>query len=285
MSVWTATSASTAAPAAKSVIKPATDTTAATGYAQMYLVTYLDAGKTNMDPLKAYYPDVDSLERAPHSMIAASTVPLAATDTGGGIWSVTVQTMVSDRTATGYSAPQPRCFTVTIVASSGAYRAGALPAEVSCPLTAAAALPQYTSTISDGPIADTVTAWAAAYLTGQGQLTRYITPGAPITPITPPPYSSLSVTSIQLAKDPAPPQDLQSVPSDGTRIVLTATVTATMASGITVPLSYPLTLTARGGRWEVTAVNPAPAIAASTEPAATPTPSSSAPPSPAAPTS
>lgn len=139
------------------------------------------------------------------------------------------------------------------------YAATSLPAEVNAPPTASSGGLAYGSDASrDKEVSDTVSRFLAAYLTGEGELNRYVSPGLQVAAIVPAPYESTLVTAIQ---DDAPDEaDEDTVPADGTRRQVLASVSAT-TGGQDYLLSYALTLTTRAGRWEVASFDTAPALA------------------------
>lgn len=58
------------------------------------------------------------------------------------------------------------------------------------------------------------------------------------------------------------------MPADGSKRRLLVTVDATDSDGNTFPLAYALTLQARAGRWEIAALDDAPALGPSSTPSA-----------------
>lgn len=146
-----------------------------------------------------------------------------------------------DRTETEWSGPH---LAVTALA---------LPAPIAGP--AAAAEPpnlDYPETISPTSAAgQSVAGFLSAMVAGDGEITRYLRPGTAISPVTPAPYSAVSVTDIngshEVTEDPAD--------GDGTHALISAELTR--LDGNTTTAQYVLTLVARDGRWEVAGVEPA----------------------------
>ncbi|MEU2024275.1 conjugal transfer protein [Streptomyces sp. NPDC016469] len=140
------------------------------------------------------------------------------------------------------------------------YAATSLPAEVNAPASASHGELDYGSESSSSrndAVSDTVTRFISAYLTGQGELNRYVSPGLQVTAISPAPYESTLVTGLQ---DDAPEEaDDETVPQDGTRRHVLVSVSAA-TGGQDYLLSYALTLTTRDGRWEVASFDSAPAL-------------------------
>jgi len=177
------------------------------------------------------------------------------------------------------------------------YAATRLPSRVSCPPTLAGppnvALSE-TDVNQGDAVNDVVRRFLAALLTGDGEVSRYSSPDAGIRPILPAPYTGVELVS--LARDTTSPTTSDTTeaaaPGDGQRLRVLATIRVSGPDGIRM-LSYPLRLTARAGRWEVSALDstpplrgseppvaPAPTPQDTTAPLASPTPAPSAPTSP-----
>ncbi|MDT7847483.1 hypothetical protein [Streptomyces justiciae] len=93
----------------------------------------------------------------------------------------------------------------------------------------------------------------AAYLTGAGEVDRYLAPGVRPTAVSPAPFTAVTVRQISAIEEAAAGNE---VPGDGTRVHIRATAAAQDTTG-RWPLAYELTLTARSGRWEVAALTSA----------------------------
>jgi hypothetical protein len=92
-------------------------------------------------------------------------------------------------------------------------------------------------------------------------VTRYISPGVPIVAVDPAPYKSVDLRAVTGLSDEAPP-------SEGEIAHVLATAIGTDVAKRPATTQYALTLAARDGRWEVSAIDLAPAV---TKPKATPT--------------
>jgi hypothetical protein len=266
-------SADAARPAPTDSIVAASGTGPA-GFAQLYVQAYLAAGNGTEDSVAPYYSGTLSLNNPPGARTAASTVVMASTPVSAGYWSVTVAADVIAHPQGGAATDTGlHYFQVGIEATGPAtaggaqqggavgYTATALPAEVSAPSALQpGALVYGTSTLSsDDPAQDTVSGFLAAYLTGTGQLSPYTTPGVVMNPVSPAPYSSITIAGIS-DDDPDGSDSSTTVPGDGTLRQVLAQVSATNSAG-TFSLNYALTLRARAGRWEVYALDPAPRLA------------------------
>lgn len=113
-----------------------------------------------------------------------------------------------------------------------------------------------------------------AYVTGTGDISRFIAPEASITEISPAPYNSVTIRSIfasAVATD---------APSEGEEIDVFVDVVFTAADGRSIPATYVLSLSSRAERWEIAEIHTAPLISPDSDPHSTsehPSPSSPAP--------
>lgn len=144
------------------------------------------------------------------------------------------------------------------------YSATSLPAEVNAPASATHGDLAYgpaRGVKGNEAVTDTVSRFFAAYLTGQGELDRYVSPGLEVAAIVPAPYKSTLVTGLQVDQGEAgSDNEDDTVPVDGTRRQVLVSVSAT-TDGQDYLLTYALTLSSRDGRWEVAAVDAAPVLA------------------------
>lgn len=245
----------TSAPAKVETLPDTTSTTAdaearartqATGTATTLVWAWLSAGQADSDALDAmleYPPAQLALPLDRPSPPAAVTVVDAA---GAGEW-----------------------WTVTVSARGGQAGAGStyrvavrVDDKQAIPLTLPAQIPQQAPTPSasdygDKPDQVTVSAsdpaaaaaggFVQTLLSRTGDLSRWTSPGAALTPIRPAICSTAQPTTTA-ATDPPEPSDGQS-----TDVLVTVACRGTGKRPTTTTLQYLLTLTARGGRWEVSA--------------------------------
>lgn len=167
---------------------------------------------------------------------------------------------------TAATAPPPvRYFALPVRLEPDGLVALTLPTPVPAPAVAPTAVRldyRYRAAQND-PLATSAQEFLDALLTGAGDVTRYVSPGTLFTPISPPPYTAVAVTDV--ATDQELPAGA-AIPADGSRLRALVNATATDAPGQQTAMQYPLTLTVRGGRWEVTAIDPAPALPPSPPP-------------------
>lgn len=163
-----------------------------------------------------------------------------------------------------------RYFQVVVSAAGSKLVAVGLPAPVAGPAagTDSPRLNYGDSISSSSAAGKTVTAFLAAYLTGQGATEPYTAPSTSIPAISPAPYSDLTVSSIDGETAPA------EQPEDGATVKVYATVVAANSVGQQATSTYTLDLRARADRWEVAALGTPPALSDQTATSATtPTPS------------
>lgn len=280
--VATGRSPTAKATAATSAPVPTSD--GAVAYASSFLSVWLSAGKGSEDSVRAYYPAIPSLPYPANTWLVSQAKVTSAVQGKNHVWGITLQAGVQLWDGQKYVPTGQHCYAVPVqeitaaAQAPGAYAIVALPAEVACSIHGEPPNAQYNTTVSSttGPVADTTTAFLKALLTGAADLDRYITPGVQILPITPAPYSSIKIQSIAVGNTPQPPENLTKAPADGAVITVLVAADASIGAQTALPLSYSLQLTARGGRWEASALLGAPEVAEPAAPSASPSPSSSA---------
>lgn len=270
----------------------------AAGFAQLFVADFISAGEGDEGKLAAYYPSAKNvrLEGESGRRTGEQLTVARLRQTDPDVWSVTVAVRITS--------PQPdtdrpsdpsqdkanekdeeradtvRYFQVPVAAGPApgkatGYVALAMPSEVAAPkrITAPKLLYGAPRQAAPGdPRTKTVTEFLTAYLTGAGELDRYLAPGTALTAISPAPYKGIAVDQFAIEGDTDTGN--VAVPADGTRLRLLVTLRATGHDQVRVPLTYALTLTARDGRWEIAALDgaPAPAALAQASPAPTATP-------------
>ncbi|MGH8834235.1 MAG: hypothetical protein ACRDWG_04455 [Actinomycetes bacterium] len=248
--------------------------TAPAGVASLYLAAWLSAGSGTEETVRAYYPQLGRLPDQPNRHSATRLVPVEVVEVSPGYWSVTVAAQVVTRTERGWVDTGVHYYRVPIRVLGGpeaggegkpggptGYVATGLPAEVGAPAgldPVQVDYPRHRPADSADPVADSVGRFLAAYLLGDGELTRYVSPGSALSPISPPPYTGLVLRDLYTDESSSSGRDPD---RDGARLAVLATVDATDRYATTRQLSYALTLTSRDGRWEVSALDPAPALA------------------------
>ncbi|MGW4784882.1 conjugal transfer protein [Streptomyces sp. NPDC004230] len=265
----------------------------AAGFATLFVAQFLTAGEGDQDELAAYYPAAADLqlEGAPGRRHGEQLTVVRLRQTDPEVWSVTVAARIVSTSAPRATADNGSAdsrsnapgtsihyFQVPVAvgpATGGAtgYIALSMPAEVAAPArikTPELIYGPVQQAVPSDPRTQAVTQFLDAYLTGSGELDRYLAPGTPLSAIAPAPYTAADVDQMQIEGDQGSEPNT-TVPPDGTRTRLIVTVRATDQEGIRVPLAYALTLKARAGRWEIASLDGSP-IPAQPAPLPTPTP-------------
>ncbi|MEU9255738.1 conjugal transfer protein [Streptomyces sp. NPDC048270] len=281
-----ATAQGAPAPAAP-VTQPASDT-GPSGFAQLFVAAYLEAGRGSEKTLAPYYSGSVTLTSVPGSRSSSRTVAVASQEVGAGYWSVTVAARVANKDAKGTVTDAGlQYFQVAVQvlgtpAAGGAaqgqlvlgYAATALPAQIAAPASltpSALGYPTSRGSNPTDPATQTVSGFLSAYLAGKGDLNRYTSPGVVLLPVAPAPYTAIKIT--ELSDDSEKAAD-NAVPGDGKARQVLAKVAATDTTGTDHPMTYALTLRSRGGRWEVASLGAAPLLQPGSKPAV-PTPTAS----------
>ncbi|MCA1219297.1 conjugal transfer protein [Streptomyces sp. 8L] len=250
----------------------------AAGFATLFVDAYVSAGENSQSTLTPYYPaaaDLD-LQGTAGAHQAQQTTVVRLRQTADTVWSVTVAARVTEPEKSTSDDGALRYFQVPVAtgpAGGGAtgYVALSLPAEVTAPPRIEAPSlvygPMEPASPSD-PRTETVSEFLSAYLTGQGDISRILAPGTAVKPIRPAPYTTVAVEQIAVEGGTAVADpEATATAANGARTRLLVTITASGADHVQRPLTYALTLAARAGRWEVAALDGAPATAPPVSPA------------------
>lgn len=177
-----------------------------------------------------------------------------------GVWAVTVG---ADLTPPG-GQPMRRFYLVPIqVAGEGVAVAAspqAPPAPVAGPEKVNAAGGDYIVSINpSGSLGSSVSAFLQAALTGQGEVTRYLTPGSPVRGLTAgnDAYAQVNVREIRAEED-VPGANAAGTPLEGAKVRVQVGYELRddpAGQGPGLSAASALTLTARGGRWEVSGID------------------------------
>lgn len=231
-------------------------TTAAAGYAQLFLHAWLrssadDASTAQARLAQSMAPDID----LPDPAADAQSTPEAVTavrsaQRADGAWSVTVAAQYADKAVRYYAVP------VAADRAGASFTVTGAPAVVAGPVRAEVPKPSYGVSVPEGELSAAVSEFLAAYLTGAGEVDRYLAPGVSLSPLSPAPHTALDMQQVSAAEEAAATEQ---VPADGTTVRVLARVEARDTDG-RWPLAYELALTTRSGRWEVSALESATAL-------------------------
>ncbi|MCX4617924.1 conjugal transfer protein [Streptomyces mirabilis] len=221
------------------------------GYAQLFVSVWLrssadDATSAQARLAQSMAPDIEL--PAPDPAAGAQSKPESVTavrsaQRESGTWSVTVAAQYADGSVRYYAVPVAADPAATSFTVTGAPGVVAGPARTEAPKSS------YGVTVPEGDLSSAVGEFLAAYLTGAGEVDRYLAPGVRMSAVSPAPYTTVSVQQVSAVEEAAAGQ----VPADGTKVRVLVQVEA-RDSGGRWPLGYELTLKARSGRWEVAAL-------------------------------
>ncbi|MDQ7809401.1 conjugal transfer protein [Amycolatopsis sp. A133] len=230
------------------------------GWAEMYVRSWLSATRDDPADLETFYPPGMKSQRAVGTQVPVDTGVISAVSPVSGVWSVVVVADVLVLQPDGKRAATLLCAQVAMSGTDAAYVATALPAVVACPGTSGAVQLVYDEVADPGgPVGQSVTGFLAAYLAGQGQLDRFVSPGASVALPRPVPYAAVQVTEVRTHEKFEPGQAAR--PVDGTVVHSFVHAWGWDATGQSTPVDYALTLVARAGRWEINRIDPAPLMA------------------------
>lgn len=252
------------APVAVAQVQDLSGVQAAAGeFAQRVVVAWLTTPRGQEDKFTALVqvPAV-TLPEVPFTVSDPTVSSIAEAD---GVWSVTVAATVTDQRRQ----PARRFFQVPVLvdAAGAVVTALSLPAPVAGPAVGALPRLSYRFQVDPaGPVAQTAAQFLSAYIAGQGDVTRYVSPTTQIKPVTSPPYTAVKVTDLAGDTD----LNTTDVPKDRARLRILVGADASVTTKQQVSVSYALTLLARAGRWEVQAIDPAPALVDQTADTSTP---------------
>ncbi|MFF4888092.1 conjugal transfer protein [Streptomyces nigra] len=244
----TVEAASAAEPAAVRTTAAAADPA---GYAQVFVSAWLHASSEDATTAQArraqsMAPDVELPSPAGDTPAAPALVTaVRSARRGDGLWSVTVAAQETGGRLRYYAVP------VAADASGASFTVTGAPAVVAGPTRATVAKSPYGVKVPQGDLSAAVGEFLAAYLTGVGEVDRYLAPGVRMAALSPAPYTAVTVEEVWAVEAAAA---AESVAPDGTRVRAVVRVEARGAGG-RWPLAYELTLTARSGRWEVAALD------------------------------
>ncbi|MGW5433912.1 conjugal transfer protein [Streptomyces sp. NPDC004059] len=243
----TPTTVQAATPGKSTAVRAAAAAADPAGYAQLFLSAWLrssadDATTAQARLAQSMAPDVELPDPAAGAQSKPESVTaVRSAHVDGGAWSVTV--------AAQYADGRLRYYTVPVVADRAgtSFTVTGAPGVVAGPARAVAAKSPYRVSVPDGDLSLAVGEFLAAYLTGAGEVSRYLAPGVSLAPLSPAPYTAVLIQQVSAAEQAAAAEH---VPADGTTARVLARVEARDADG-RWPLAYGLTLKARSSRWEV----------------------------------
>lgn len=225
----------------------------AESFAQDFVITYLGAASGQQDRLARFVAGTErvTLPKVAQQVSDPLVVYTTRSMNSGSVevWSITVSVRV------GRPGPHSgrHYYRVPVLVSEGRLRALALPAAVEPPAVGPDLAQAYSSPCAeDTPLAQVATGFLNAYLTGSGDVTRYVTVDSGITPLLPAPYSTLTTVTVTA--------DDSACGTTGSDARVLATVSPKTGGGIVPSLAYPLTMVRGEGQWQVRSIDPLPAL-------------------------
>lgn len=192
LAVAVASSAPTVKTATPASPAPSRSTTTAAyaapaGFAQLFVGAWLRS--TTSDPSSAQArlaqsmaPGVDLPESAGAQSAPASVTALRSAQRARGMWSVTVAAQYADGTVRYYAVP------VAADASGSSFAVTGAPGVVAGPGRAAMAKSPYGVSVPAGDLTSAIGQFLGAYLTGAGEVERYLAPGVKLSAVSPAPF-------------------------------------------------------------------------------------------------
>ncbi|MFJ9380498.1 conjugal transfer protein [Streptomyces sp. NPDC101455] len=217
------------------------------GYAQVFVSAWLrssvdDETSAQARLAQALAPGVELPDPAAGAQPGPQSVTaVRSAQRSGGAWSVTVAAQYADGSVRYYAVP------VVAGGAGASFAVTGAPGVVAGPARAEVAKSPYGVSVPDGALPSAVREFLTAYLTGAGEVDRYLAPGVTLSAVSPPPYAAVSVQQVSAVEQAAAGEQ---VPGDGTTVRVLVRVEARDTGG-RWPLAYELTLRARSSRWEV----------------------------------
>lgn len=217
------------------------------GYVTEFVDAWLrssdDASSATARRAQSMAPDVTLPTLEEDAPVPRRVTPVRSAPGKGLQWSVTVAVQYADAV---------RYFAVPAIAAAGggSFAVTGAPAVVAAPALHGAPESAYGVTVAEGPLTTTAGEFLSAYLAGRGEVSRYLAPGAKMSAVSPAAASSVEVEDVSAREESAAGEK---VPQDGTTVHVLVTVEARDDAG-RWPLAYELTLSSRGGRWEIAAL-------------------------------
>lgn len=235
----------------------------AESFARDFVVAYLGASSAQHDRLDRYLGDNQQLSLpATAQQVSDPAVVHVARDLSTpsiDIWVVTVSVRLGGSsssvvTATPTATAADRqYYRVAVSESGGLLRALSPPAAVQPPGQGAdLALGYSMSCPTDSPLATVATGFLQAFLTGSGDVTRYVTSNSGITALAPAPFASADTLSVRSDDSSCG----SSTSSAHTQIMVNPKGTA----GAAPTLAYALTMVRTAGQWQVQSIDPMPLL-------------------------
>lgn len=238
-------------------------------FAQQFVVTYLSSVAGQQDRIGEYVGASAQQITLPSTARQVSDPDVVYVARVGSfdaleVWSVTVsvrvgKTATSATSATSTSANNSAAadtrqfYRVGVSVLNGRLRALSLPALVEPPSRGADLAQAYSSPCTtDTPLNQVASGFLTAYLTGSGDVGRYVTLDSGIAALRPAPFTTVETVALT--------SDDNSCGTSRSSAQVLVTVNPKGDGGAVATLAYPLTMVRDGGQWQVQSVDSVPAM-------------------------
>ncbi|MEV5838200.1 conjugal transfer protein [Nocardia sp. NPDC052112] len=237
-------------------------------FAEQFIMTYLGSVAGQQDRLGEYVGASSQQITLPTTARQVSEPSVVYVSRIGSfdsleVWSVTVSvrvgksapgaTSTTGATANNTGSDARQFYRVGVSVLNGRLRALSLPALVEPPSRGADLAQAYSSPCTaDTPLSQVASGFLTAYLTGTGDVGRYVTLDAGITALRPAPYTTVETVAVI--------SDDNSCGTARSAAQVLATVNPKGDGGAAATLAYPLTMVRNGGQWQVQSVDSVPAL-------------------------
>lgn len=200
------------------------------GYAQLFVGAWLrssadDATSAQARLAQSLAPDAELPLPVPAGGAQSalqSVTAVRSAQRSDGRWSVTVAAQYADGRLRYYAVP------VAAGRAGASFAVTGTPGVVAGPARAAAAKSPYRVTVPEGDLSSALGEFFAAYLTGAGEVSRYLAPRVALSALSPAPFTAVSVQQVSAVEEAAA---AARVPVDGTKVRVLVQVEARDADG------------------------------------------------------
>lgn len=228
-------------------------------FAQAYLAAWLTATTNDRDELGRYNRTTGSAVTGTEPT-EYRDLTVVSTEESGNLSTVIVSASLQAASGNGdigdAASWTPYWYQITVQSNGdGGMAPVGLPAPISMPAISSAPQLGYPSRVANREVEATVADFMTAYLTGTGDVTRYVSPETTINAISPAYWTDATVRSLASSEE---------VPDRTPTAGQTAQVLVDLSltrENTTKPVQYVLDLTVRDGRWEISSLNSAPTLA------------------------
>lgn len=232
--------------------------TAVEAYATRYVDTYLKDPSDSAAIKQFYDGDVPATALPPggRALRASSALPGAVVD-GFQTWSAVIDAEIPK--AANSASMVPVALQVYLsIDRNHLFRAIALPAARPDRAPGESVQLATQTQIAQGrPVFNTVYGFLNALLLGQGDLAPFVSASSTLRAALPPRFSAMEIEWMQTNSDLATAQD---VPPKADGVQVTVRAVLQTASGVLLPMDFPLLMSVAAGHWQVDRINDSPTV-------------------------